>query len=83
MRCVMNTKMPTKEGFVSFRGYKTWYRIVSDHAQAAGVDLTLEIWPHMWHDRHTCVPNLSEANQAIDGIANFVEKHMRMRSTTR
>ena len=27
----MNTEMPAKEGFVSFHGYKTWYRIVGDH----------------------------------------------------
>ena len=57
-------------------------RRLSDRALAAGVDLTLEIWPHMWHDWHTCVPNLPEANQAIDGIARFVEKHVQMRPTT-
>ncbi|MFQ6043186.1 MAG: proline iminopeptidase-family hydrolase [Candidatus Poribacteria bacterium] len=27
----MNTEIPTKEGFVSFRGYNVWYRIVGDH----------------------------------------------------
>ncbi len=26
----MNKDIPTKEGFVSFRGYKVWYRIVGD-----------------------------------------------------
>jgi proline-specific peptidase len=26
----MNTDMPVKEGFVPFRGYKVWYRIVGD-----------------------------------------------------
>jgi L-proline amide hydrolase len=26
----MNTKMPTKESLVSFRGYNTWYRIAGD-----------------------------------------------------
>ena len=26
----MNTAVPTKEGFVPFRGYRTWYRIVGD-----------------------------------------------------
>lgn len=29
----MNSTMPTKEGFVPFRGYKTWYRIVGDHEE--------------------------------------------------
>jgi proline-specific peptidase len=27
----MNKDVPTKEGFVSFRGYNVWYRIVGDH----------------------------------------------------
>ncbi len=31
----MSTQMPVKEGFVPFRGYKIWYRIVGDH-EAAG-----------------------------------------------
>lgn len=44
----------------------------SDCAKAAGVDVTLEIWPHMWHVWHTCVPDLLEANQAIELIARFL-----------
>lgn len=52
-------------------------RLFSDYALAADVELTLEIWPHMWHDWHSCVPNLSEANQAIGCIAVFVDKHVR------
>jgi len=27
----MDQEIPTKEGFVSFKGYKVWYRIVGDH----------------------------------------------------
>jgi L-proline amide hydrolase len=27
----MSTELTTKEGFASFRGYNTWYRIVGDH----------------------------------------------------
>jgi len=27
----MNMEIPAKEGFVSFRGYQVWYRIVGDH----------------------------------------------------
>ena len=27
----MDTEVPTQEGFVSFRGYNVWYRIVGDH----------------------------------------------------
>jgi proline-specific peptidase len=31
----MNSEMPAKEGFVSFRGYNVWYRIVGDR-EASG-----------------------------------------------
>ncbi len=47
-----------------------------DCALAAGVDLTLQVWSHMWHDWHLCVPALPEANQAIGRIAEFVHGHM-------
>ena len=29
----MITKLPTKEGHISFRGYNVWYRIVGDHEE--------------------------------------------------
>jgi monoterpene epsilon-lactone hydrolase len=44
----------------------------SDCAKAVGVNVTLEIWPHMWHGWHTCVPDLLEANQAIEAIARYL-----------
>lgn len=44
----------------------------SDCATAANVKVTLEIWPHMWHIWHTNVPDLPEANQAIEHIARFI-----------
>jgi len=47
----------------------------SDLARAAGLDVTLEVWPHMWHDWHSCVPELPEANQAIERIAEFIKNH--------
>jgi len=47
-----------------------------DHAKSAGVDVTLDIWPNMWHDWHVCVPSLLEANQAIDQISKFVKEHI-------
>ena len=50
-------------------------RRLSDCAHAAGVDLTLEIWPNMWHVWHYWVPELPEANQAIEHIARFVHDH--------
>jgi epsilon-lactone hydrolase len=48
----------------------------SDAAWAAELDLTLEVWPHMWHDWHSCVPDLPEANQAIERIAEFIRKYI-------
>ena len=35
----MNTTIPTKEGFVPFRGYKTWYRIVGDRDKSDALPL--------------------------------------------
>ncbi len=58
-------------------------RRFSERAKAAGVDVTLEIWPHMWHVWHSCAPALPEANEAIEGIAEFAGRHLRMRPTTR
>jgi monoterpene epsilon-lactone hydrolase len=51
-------------------------RRFSDSALAAGVNLTLEIWPHMWHDWHSCVPSLEEANQAIGRISEYINIHI-------
>jgi acetyl esterase/lipase len=47
----------------------------SEAARAAGLEPTLEVWPHMWHDWHSCVPMLQEANQAIEHIAEFIRKY--------
>jgi acetyl esterase/lipase len=44
-------------------------------AKAAGTKVKLEVWPHMWHDWHMCVPSLPEANQAIDHIAKSVKSY--------
>ncbi len=48
-----------------------------DRASAAGVDVTLEVWPHMWHDWLSCVPGLPEANEAVKHIASFINQHTR------
>jgi monoterpene epsilon-lactone hydrolase len=50
----------------------------SDCAKADGVDITLEIYPHMWHGWHTCLPDLQEANQAIEHIARYLHEHLEM-----
>ncbi len=47
-----------------------------DCAASAGVDVTLEVWPHVWHDWHSCVPGLPEAREAIEHIARFIGEHI-------
>ncbi len=51
-------------------------RRFSEYAHTAGVDLTLEIWPNMWHCWHYWVPELPEASQAIEHIAKFIRSHI-------
>jgi proline-specific peptidase len=36
---IINSAFPIKEGFVSFRGYKTWYRIVGDSEERGKLPL--------------------------------------------
>ena len=48
-----------------------------ERASPAGVDVALEVWPDMWHDWHSCVPGLPEANEAIEHIADFIKTHVR------
>jgi acetyl esterase/lipase len=42
-------------------------------AKAAGVDLTVVVWPHMFHVFHLWAPFLPEANRALVEISNFVQ----------
>ena len=35
----MNASLPTKEGYIPFRGYKTWYRVVGDREKAGAFPL--------------------------------------------
>ncbi len=53
----------------------------SNYAKTAGVDVTLEIWPHMWHVWHICLPDLPEANQAIEHIVRYLHEHLEMLTT--
>jgi acetyl esterase/lipase len=47
----------------------------AEKARAAGVDVTLEVWPEMPHVWHAFAPFLPEATQAIERIGAFVRKH--------
>lgn len=45
-------------------------------AQAAGVDVTLEVWDHMIHVWHFFYRVAPGARQAVDHIADFVARHV-------
>ncbi|MBN2416348.1 alpha/beta hydrolase [bacterium] len=45
-------------------------------ARAAGVDVTLTVWPGMWHVWHTCAPWLPEARRAVGAIGYFIHTHL-------
>lgn len=45
-------------------------------AQAAGVEVTLEIWDEMWHVWHAWAGGLPEGQQAINGIGAFIRRKL-------
>ncbi len=50
---------------------------LAERASAGGVDVTLEVWPEMWHVWHAFAPYLPEARQAIADIGNFARRHVK------
>ncbi len=48
----------------------------AERARAAGVDVTLQVWPAMWHVWHLLVPLLPEASDAVNAIAAFACGHV-------
>lgn len=49
---------------------------LADKARAAGVDVSLVVWPRMWHAWHLFAPSLPEARQAVDAIGAFVRERL-------
>ena len=47
---------------------------LAENARLAGVDVTLTVWPKMWHLWHIFIPYLPEARQAVDEIGCFIQK---------
>jgi acetyl esterase/lipase len=45
-------------------------------AQAARVEVTLEIWDEMWHVWHGWAGELPEGRQAIEGIGAFIRRKL-------
>jgi monoterpene epsilon-lactone hydrolase len=48
---------------------------IAERAKAAGVDVTLEVWPEMVHVWHVFAKILPEAQQAIDRVGEFTLAH--------
>lgn len=51
--------------------------LVAERAKAAGVDVTLDVWPHMWHVWQAMALIVPEARQAISQLGTFVSEHWR------
>jgi acetyl esterase/lipase len=49
---------------------------LADQARAAGIDVSLSVWPGLWHVWHLFAPSLPEARQAVDDIGAFVRRHL-------
>ncbi len=47
-------------------------RALAECAQQAGVQVTVELYPGMWHFWHRFYPGLPEARQAVDSICRFI-----------
>lgn len=47
---------------------------LAERARAAGVDVTLEVWPRMQHVWHFSGSFMPEARQAIDGAGRFLRR---------
>jgi acetyl esterase/lipase len=44
----------------------------AEKAKAAGVDVTLEVWPELWHVFQLLTGILPEAREAVGHIGEFV-----------
>jgi len=47
-------------------------RRLKEHAEEAGVEVTLRIWEGMWHVWQRFVPGVPEAHEALKEIGDFV-----------
>jgi epsilon-lactone hydrolase len=51
-------------------------RRVAERAQAAGVEVTLEVWEGLWHVFHAFAYRLTEGKQAIEQLGEFIRKKL-------
>jgi acetyl esterase/lipase len=50
---------------------------LAEKARRDGVDISLVVWPNMWHVWHFFVPSLPEARRAVNAIGDFVRERLR------
>jgi acetyl esterase/lipase len=50
----------------------------AEHARAAGVDVTLEVWPEMIHVWHAFGPMIPESEAGVARVAEFVAQHLNL-----
>jgi monoterpene epsilon-lactone hydrolase len=55
--------------------------LFADKARAAGVDVTLTVWPKMWHVWHLFTRTLPEARQAVKAVGNFIHEQLARKSS--
>jgi len=48
--------------------------VFAERATSAGCDVTIKVWPDLWHVFHHAAPGVPEANEAIEEIGEFVRK---------
>jgi acetyl esterase/lipase len=48
---------------------------LEQNARLAGVDVSLETWPGMWHVFQGFAPYVPESHQAIEKIGEFLRAH--------
>jgi epsilon-lactone hydrolase len=49
---------------------------LAEKMKAAGVAVTLDIWPELWHDWPQMADQVPEGEQALEKIAAFLSNHI-------
>jgi acetyl esterase/lipase len=50
--------------------------MLAQRARAAGVDVTLELWPEMFHVWHVFAGRVPEATEAVERVGAFLRRHL-------
>ncbi len=50
--------------------------LIEKHSKAAGIEVSLDIWPNMWHVWQAMARLVPEGQQAINKLGLFIDKHL-------